>query len=179
MKSHIINFLIYFNNFIISYIPSYTIRYFYYEKVMQFKIGKDVAIHMGTKFLARKNFKIDDNSIINQGCMIDNRGGVEIGKNVTLGHQVLLSTADHDFNSSFAKGREGPIILEDYVFIGSRSVVLKDTHLRKGCVVGAMSLVASNLSTEEMGIYVGNPAKKIYTRKNAPKYTQYYKRTFF
>ena len=54
------------------------------------------------------------------------------------------------------------IIVEDDVWIGSNSTILKGTTLRKGTVIGALTKV--DKSTEEYSVYSGNPMVKIKNR---------------
>ena len=54
------------------------------------------------------------------------------------------------------------ITIEDDVWIGAGVKVLDGVIIRKGCVIGANSVVTH--STEEYGIYVGVPARKIKKR---------------
>ena len=57
---------------------------------------------------------------------------------------------------------KGGIIIEDDVWIGAGCVFLDGTIVRKGCVIGAMSLVRGEL--EAYSINVGNPLKKVGSR---------------
>ena len=54
------------------------------------------------------------------------------------------------------------IVLEDDVWIGSGVRVLDGTTIKKGCVIGANSVVTK--STNTYGVYVGVPAKLIKYR---------------
>ena len=54
------------------------------------------------------------------------------------------------------------IIIEDQVILGANVVVLPDVRIEKGAVVGANSLVKTDL--DAWGIYAGTPAKKIGER---------------
>ena len=55
-----------------------------------------------------------------------------------------------------------PIIIEDFACVGVNSVVMPGVTMKKGSVLGANSLLMED--TEEWGIYVGNPARKIGER---------------
>lgn len=177
MKSFLGNLLLYINNYIISFIPSYTIRYAFYKYLMKFKIGKNAAIHMGVKFLCRSHFEIGENSVINQSCILDNRGGIKIGKNVTVGHNVKLITTDHIIHSDNFEGRSREIKLNDFVFIGTAAIVLGGVHMKKGSILGAGGVLTK--STRNNAIHTGIPAIEIGIRNSSLQYTQNYKRLFF
>lgn len=55
------------------------------------------------------------------------------------------------------------IVIEDDVWLGSGVKILDGVTIKKGCVIGANSVVTR--STEEYGVYVGVPAHKIKSRK--------------
>ena len=59
--------------------------------------------------------------------------------------------------------KNGEIYLDENVWIGGGATVLDGIIIKKGCVIGAGSVVTKN--TEEYGIYVGNPARKIGNRE--------------
>jgi len=60
----------------------------------------------------------------------------------------------------------GTIIMEEFSNVGTNAIVLPNSHLRKGVLLAAGSLLMGD--TEEWGVYKGNPAvlvKKIDGRK--------------
>lgn len=54
-----------------------------------------------------------------------------------------------------------PVIIEDDVFIGARSIVLKGVTIGQGAVIGAGSVVTKSIPPRV--IAAGNPAKVIKT----------------
>jgi len=141
---------------------------------MHFEIGKGSSIHLGCHFNTPGLFVMKNNSTINQFCHIDNRGGIEIGNNVSISPKVSLVTSDHDLNDVKGAARVDPIVIEDYVFIGYDALVLRGCTLKFGSVIGAKSLV--NKSTTAYGIYFGIPAKFSSTRIKNFDYSGSYKR---
>lgn len=75
----------------------------------------------------------------------------------------------NDGHAIFSNGRlinrPGDIIIEDHVWIGYHVTILKDSHLYKNTIVGAMSLVTKNSNDhnkKEEGVVIsGNPGKII------------------
>lgn len=118
-----------------------------------------------------------ENSVINANCRIDNRGGIDIGKNVAISEQVVLLTADHDPDSGLFIGRTFSLKIEDYVWIGTNVLVLPNINLEKACIIAAGSVVTKNVSA--FNIIAGNPAKYIRNRKvEELKYNTKYRRLF-
>lgn len=158
----------YVPNHIVNKIPSYFIRHFIYRNIYKLKLGKGSSIHLHC-IINRFQLEIGKNSAINRKCYIDCRGGIKIGNNVSISPEVHLITAAHEINDpSFAYITKS-IIIEDYVFIGTRAVVLPGVHLAKGCVVAAGAVVTK--SFPEYSVLAGVPAKIISTRRKDLEYS--------
>jgi len=113
---------------------------------------------------------IGEGSYVNSGTVIYTGNGVTIGKNVLIAANCTLAPVNHRYRSREVKiieqgfaPNKGGIRIEDDVWIGVNTVVLDGAVIRKGCVVGACSLVKDEL--DEYGIYAGNPLVKIGERQ--------------
>ena len=62
---------------------------------------------------------------------------------------------------------EGQVILEDYVSVGTGSIILPGVKLEEGVAVGAMSFVKHTL--ERWKIYVGAPCRYVKDRNQNMK----------
>jgi virginiamycin A acetyltransferase len=106
---------------------------------------------------------IRSNSYINSGTVIYSGNGVDIGSNVLIAANCTIAPVNHQFLSRnrliveqrFMESRGG-VIIEDDVWIGCNSIILDGAILRRGCVIGAGSLVRDEIP--EYSICVGNPA---------------------
>jgi virginiamycin A acetyltransferase len=112
---------------------------------------------------------IGRNTYINAGVVIYTGNGMKIGEDVLIASNCTFSPVNHEIRSRNAKITEqrfmpsrGGILIEDDVWIGANCVVLDGAIIRRGCVVGALSLVRGEL--DSYGIYAGNPIKKIGER---------------
>ena len=139
---------------------------------MGFKIGKGSYVFMKCTFDAAKGLEIGENSVINSGCRLDTRGGIFIGNNVSISSQVLILTADHDMDTLEFIGRCKKVIIDDYVFIGTRAMVLLDVSLGKGTIVAAGSIV--NKNTDPFSVVAGIPARFIKKRPENLNYNASY-----
>ncbi|BAU63903.1 acetyltransferase [Stanieria sp. NIES-3757] len=169
--------LLYFTNHVLSHIPFHFIRLFYYRVFLKFKIEKNSLIFMNAWFDTKGNFKIGKNSVINQKCRQDNRGGISIGDNVSISAEVCILTGDHDLKCDNFSGRTRPVKIEDYVFIGTRAMILPEVTLGKGSAVAAGALVTKDVSL--FTIVAGVSAKSIGNRPTSLDYSCYYPRLFF
>lgn len=158
----------YIPNHIINKIPFYFFRHFIYRIFYNLKLGKGSSIHLNC-FFNKFNVSIGENSAINRKCYIDARGGITIGNNVSISPEVNLITAEHDINSSSFNYLTQPIFISDYVFIGTRAIILPGVTLGKGCVVASGAVVTK--SFPEFSIVAGIPAKIISTRTKNLNYS--------
>jgi len=113
---------------------------------------------------------IKKNSYINSGTVIYTGNGITIGSDVLIAANCTLASVNHaykDKNKKIIEQRfqdsKGGIIIEDDVWIGANSVILDGAIIRKGCVIGANSLVNSELTP--YSINVGSPAKTVGYRE--------------
>lgn len=165
---------LYICNYIIAYIPSHHLRQWYYTKIMNFSLRKETSILMGVSFDQKGGLVLGENSIINQNCRLDTRGNIEIGNRVSISANVIILTVDHDIYSVDCKGRAAPVVIEDYVFIGTKAMILKGVTIGKGAVVSAGAVVTKSIPPYE--IWGGVPAKKIGERRQNLDYIFSYRR---
>ena len=134
------------------------------------------------------NVRIDDFVVISAGL-----GGVEIGSNVhiavyssligagritlsdfsNISSRVSIYSSNDDYSGTsltnptipeiFKKVTHAPVFIGRHVIIGSGSVILPGVSIDEGAAIGALSLVTKNC--ESFGIYAGNPARWLNTRK--------------
>lgn len=95
---------------------------------------------------------IGERCFINSGCVIYSGNGITIGNDVLIAANCTLAPVNHAFQDKSRLIREqgflpsrGGIVIEDDVWIGSNCVLLDGAALRRGCVVGAGSIVRGEL----------------------------------
>lgn len=164
-----------FINYLVCYIPCWHIRKVLY-KILGMKIGKNARIHMGVKVLIPWRIELGNNSIVNEFCFLDGRGGLKIGDNVSISIYSMMITGSHDKNSENFAYVANSIIIENCVWLGARAIILDGSILKQRTVIGAGSVFKG--TTEENGVYVGVPAKKISSRKITSNYDIDYKPFF-
>lgn len=90
---------------------------------------------------------------------------IELGNRVQVGSNV--SVVDTDFHPLTPEGRArdfnagdaAPIVIEDKVFVGMDSLILKGVTIGEGSVVGAGSVVSRDVPPRT--VVAGNPAKVV------------------
>ncbi|MFX1593672.1 MAG: DapH/DapD/GlmU-related protein [Promethearchaeota archaeon] len=81
---------------------------------------------------------------------------IEFGKNVVVGQGAVVQSAVIAGNLFIIR----KTIIEDNVMIGSQSVVMPGTHIKKNSILGGHSMTTIGQVLEEEWIYLGAPAKK-------------------
>jgi virginiamycin A acetyltransferase len=113
---------------------------------------------------------VGKNTYINSGTVIYTGNGVRIGEDVLVAANCTFAPVNHEYAAlgikiveQRFKRSKGGIIIEDDVWIGANTVILDGATIRKGCVVGAFSMVRGEL--KEYGVYAGNPIVRIGERR--------------
>ena len=175
MKKILSELRLYVCNHIIGKIPSHTCRLAFYRYIMGFKLDEGVAIHLGACFECARGLKIGKNSVINQNCKLDSRGSISIGSNVLISPETNIITADHDPKCNL-EGRSRPVVIEDYVFVGTRAMILPGVMIHRGSVIAAGAVVTRDVSPFQ--IVAGIPARKIGSRCPGTDYSTFHRRLF-
>jgi len=161
----------------VSVLPSSRLRHWFCRRVMQVEIHPTAHILGGLWLDGRRNLSIGKNSVVNQRCRLDNRGGISIGAEVSISPEVHILTADHDVYATDFRGRNKPVRIEDYVFVGSRATILPGVTLGRGSAVGAGSIVTKDVAP--YCVVAGNPARQIGVRPEHLRYELEGRRHFF
>ena len=92
---------------------------------------------------------IGENSNIQDGAVLHNDPGVPltVGKNVTVGHKVMLHGCSIGDNS----------------LIGINSVILNGATIGKNCLIGANSLIPEGKDIPDGSLVIGSPGKVVKT----------------
>jgi len=88
---------------------------------------------------------------------------VSIGENVCINDGVQILTASHDVSDPLWTSIKKPIVIDDYVWIATNSIILPGVQIGRGAVIGAGAVVTHNV--EPYAIMVGNPAKPITKKR--------------
>ena len=118
-------------------------------------------VDKGANLIIGSNLGISQAAII---CHLE----IKIGDNVKIGGGARIY--DTDFHAidpelrlnpitDFANKRKIPVVIEDNVFIGAHSTILKGVTIGQNSIIGACSVVTKNVPSNQ--IWAGNPAKFI------------------
>ncbi|SDS99729.1 Acetyltransferase (isoleucine patch superfamily) [Mucilaginibacter mallensis] len=145
----------------IGLLPFHTIR-IALLRALKAKIGKKVGIYRGFEVRSPWKLKIGNSSVIGHNALLDARRGLTIGNNVNLSNEVMIWTSHHDYNSAVFETVGKEVIIEDYVWLCSRAVILPGVTIGRGAVVAAGAVVTRDVAP--FTVVGGVPAKPIATR---------------
>jgi acetyltransferase-like isoleucine patch superfamily enzyme len=98
-------------------------------------LGAGVKIYHGVELAFGYNMSIGDGVIIRQGALLNDRGGLTIGKGAVIGSFSRILTATHDPND-FEKITLVPTVIGPRARIGSHAIVLPGHDVAEGEAVG-------------------------------------------
>jgi maltose O-acetyltransferase len=81
---------------------------------------------------------------------------------VSISPEVTILTAFHRIDDPKFRVESRPVVIEDFVWIGSRATILSGVKLGRGSVVAAGAVVTRDV--EPLQIVGGVPARPIGTR---------------
>jgi len=147
----------------VGHVPFHSFRKLIY-RLSGIKIGKGSTIHMWANFFQPKNIVIGSDTIIGNNAFFDGREKLVIGDHVDIASEVMIYNSEHDVSADDFKAREEEVVIDDYVFIGPRAIILPGVKIGRGAVIGAGAVVTKNVA--DYSIVGGIPAKVIGERKN-------------
>lgn len=132
-------------NILINKIPSHHVR-LAWLRLGGAKIGKGSSIWRNTEVLGVENLVMGVDSVIAWHCQVDARAGLIIGDHVAIASHVLIIAGSHDLTAPEFWSVSGPIYIDDYAWIATRALIAHSTHIGRGAVVTANTLVAKNIA---------------------------------
>jgi len=137
-------------------LPGYQLRHWLFRFLVNNFIHSSSALHSGIELLTTSGISIGQNSILNRGITLDGRAGITVGNQVSISAGVIILTGSHEVDSPDFLFSGKPVVVEDYVWIGTRAMILPGITLGKGSVVAAGSIVTKD--TLPYSVVAGNPA---------------------
>lgn len=105
-----------------------------------------------------RNTHIGERVFINSGCVFQDQGGVFIGDDVLIGHNVVLASLNHAMDPARrADMIPGAIRIGNGAWIGSNATILPGVSVGEGAVVAAASVVTRDVPAG--AVVVGSPAR--------------------
>lgn len=136
------------------------------REIMSRLIGKEVdeSFRMFPPFYTDfgKNITFGKNVFINSGTHFQDQGGIIIGDNAFIGHNVVLATINHDlYPKNNRKNHYAPIVLKNNIWIGSNATITSGVTIGEWSVVAAGAVVTTDVPP--YSVVGGVPARVIKT----------------
>ena len=146
----------------------YPLRNFYLL-IFGITVPLSSSIHRGCKFFHLGKVKIGKHSVINSGCILDNRRGISIGDNTAIAHNTKIYTLGHNIDSPLFETKGAPVNIGNDCFIFSNVMIMPGVNIGNGAVVLPGSIVTKDV--EPFTVVGGVPAKYIKDRVKEVNYT--------
>jgi acetyltransferase-like isoleucine patch superfamily enzyme len=133
-------------------------------KAMAAKCGKNVYIGKYVTVNHCEGLMIGDNVSIHACCYVDAVGGVRIGNDVSIAHQVSVVSFEHGYSDcklpiKYNAIVAAPVEIGDDVWIGCGARILSGVKISSRSIVAAGAVVTRNV--DPFTIVGGVPAVKI------------------
>lgn len=137
------------------------VRYLLYKRRLKY-CGKNVVFSNKIIFHSTRNISIGNNVRIGPRCVFPGQGGIEIGNNVSFGPDVLIWSANHNYNNPNelpydSKYIRKKVFIENNVWIGARVSVVPGVVIGEGAVVALGAVVTKDVPP--CSVVGGNPAR--------------------
>ena len=134
----------------------------------RFDIHRSATLQGGIRFFHVGRLRVDEGSLINRGVYLDNRGGISIGRQVSIAHDVRIYTMGHDPHDASFATKVAPVHIGDHAVVFAGAMIMPGVHLGEGSVVMAGAVVTKSVPPFRM--VGGNPAQDIGERGCKPSY---------
>lgn len=158
-----------------GYVPSHRFR----RAVYAWRgIGLDPtsSLHWKARFFAPTGIRIGAHTTIGNDAFLDGREGLTIGTSVNIAGEVRIFTREHDVQSPDFAEVGGPVVIEDYAYLGTRVTVLPGVRIGRGAVVASGAVVTRDV--DPFVIVGGVPAVPIGTRTRDLRYRLGFEKRF-
>ncbi|MBW4689825.1 MAG: acyltransferase [Komarekiella atlantica HA4396-MV6] len=114
-----------------------------------------------------QNISLGNKVYIGPDVLLDGRGGITIGDNTTLGFNVVILSANHDYQSNGLPYEHNiyihkPVIIGRNVWIGGNVLIIPGVSIGDGAIVAAGTVVTANV--EPLAIVGNQPMRTIKYR---------------
>ncbi|MEI6946641.1 WcaF family extracellular polysaccharide biosynthesis acetyltransferase [Paraflavisolibacter sp. H34] len=126
------------------------------------RVGRGVLIKPSVSIKYPWLLSIGDHCWIGERVWIDNLAEVRIGDHVCISQGAMLLAGNHNYSLKTFDLVVQPIVLEDGVWIGARSVVCPGVYCESHSVLAVQSVATKRMRA--FAVYQGNPALPVKER---------------
>ena len=129
------------------------------------RCGENFKAFHNVEFSFGYNMEVGDNVVVHRNVLLDDRGGIVLGNNVSVSDYANIYSHTH----SIVDQRDvtnATTVIEDGVRVTYHATVLAGVHVFEQGMVGAMAVATKDVRPYH--VYVGIPAKSVRVKPNAP-----------
>jgi acetyltransferase-like isoleucine patch superfamily enzyme len=129
------------------------------------RCGENFKAFHNVEFSYGYNMEVGDNVVVHRNVLLDDRGGIVLGNNVSVSDFANIYSHTH----SIVDQRDvtnATTVIDDGVRITYHATVLAGVHVHEQGMVGAMAVATKDVRPYH--VYVGIPAKSVRVKPNAP-----------
>ncbi|HTE46933.1 MAG TPA: acyltransferase [Gemmatimonadaceae bacterium] len=130
------------------------------------RCGENFKAFHNVEFSFGYNMEVGDNVVVHRNVLLDDRGGIVLGNNVSISDYANIYSHTH----SIVDQRDvtnATTVIDDGVRITYHATVLAGVHVHEQGMVGAMAVATKDVRPYH--VYVGIPAKSVRVKPNAPE----------
>jgi acetyltransferase-like isoleucine patch superfamily enzyme len=129
------------------------------------RVGENFKAFQNVEFSFGYNIEAGDNLVVHRHVLLDDRGGIVIGNNVSISDYANIYSHTHSIVDQ-RDVTDAVTVLDDGVRITYHATVLAGVHVAEQGMVGAMAVATKDVRGYH--VYVGIPAKSVRVKPNAP-----------
>ena len=133
------------------------------------RVGKNFKAFHFVEVTFGYNLEVGDNVVVHRNVLLDDRGGIVIGNNVSISDHAAVFSHTHSIDD-IQEIYNIPTILDDDVRITYGAVVLAGVHVGVQGMVGARAVATRDVRPYHVN--VGIPAKSVRVKSIAPPNAQ-------
>ncbi|WP_445635321.1 Acyltransferase [Nostoc sp. DSM 114161] len=151
-----------------DYLESKIRRYKHQQLKNQLKFcGSGLRFKRDLRIEHPQNVSLGNKVYIGQDVVLDGRGGITIGDNTTIGFNVVILSANHDYQSNDLPYEHNvyihkPVVIGRNVWIGGNVLIIPGVSIGDGAIVAAGTVVTANV--EPLAIVGNQPMRTIKYR---------------
>jgi galactoside O-acetyltransferase len=129
------------------------------------RCGANFKAFQHVEFSFGYNMEVGDNVVVHRHVLLDDRGGIRLGNNVSISDYANVYSHTH----SIIEQRDvtnATTVLEDGVRVTYHATVLAGVHVGEQAMVGAVAVATKDVRPYHVN--VGIPAKSVRVKPNAP-----------
>jgi len=129
------------------------------------RCGENFKAFQHVEFSFGYNMEVGDNVVVHRHVLLDDRGGIRLGNNVSISDYANIYSHTH----SIVEQRDvtnATTVLEDGVRVTYHATVLAGVHVGEQAMVGAVAVATKDVRPYHVN--VGIPAKSVRVKPNAP-----------